>query len=81
MRFTTMATRHSAGLEIGGNKRIFFDHHAGDIELFCYRASHQYSFDHSANIAYRRVKARALLPSCHHLSIAASFQEEANNLE
>jgi hypothetical protein len=82
MRFTAMATSHSAGLEISGNKSIFFNYHPGDIEFLCYRTSHQYSLDHSANIAHQRLKARAFLPSCRNFSATRhSFQEEANNLE
>ena len=64
MGFTAMATGHSAGLEIGGNKGIFFNHLPGDIEFLCYRTSHQYSLDHNANIAQRRLKARAFLLAC-----------------
>ena len=73
MRFTAMATGHSARLEISGNKSIFFNHHPGDIEFLCYRTSHQYSLDHSANIAHRRLKARAFLPSCRKISATLSF--------
>ena len=71
MRFTAMATGHSAGLEISGNKSIFFNHHPGDIEFLCYRTSHQYSLDHSTNIAHRRLKARTFLPSCRNFSNAS----------
>jgi hypothetical protein len=71
MRFTAMATGHSPGLEIGGNKGIFFNHHPGDIKFLGYRASHQYSLDHSANIAQRRLKARSFFPRAATFSSAA----------
>jgi hypothetical protein len=61
MRFTAMATGHSTGLELGGNEGIFFNHHPGDIEFLCYRTSHQYSLDHNATIAHRRLKSSRLL--------------------
>jgi hypothetical protein len=51
MRFSAMATGYSPGLELGGGKDIFFDHHPCDIEFFCYRTSHQDSLDHSTNIS------------------------------
>lgn len=63
MRFTAVATGHSARLELGGGKDIFFDHHPRDIEFFCYRTSHQDSLDHSANISQLRPKARAIFLS------------------
>lgn len=63
MRFSAMATGHSAGFELGGGKGIFFDHHPCHIEFFCYRTSNQDSLDHGANISQLRLKARAILPS------------------
>jgi hypothetical protein len=76
MRFTAMATGDPAGLELGGNKGIFFNYHPGYIEFLCYGTSHQYSLNHSANIAHRRLKARAFSPLCGNLSTAASHSKK-----
>lgn len=61
MRFAAMATGHSAGLELGRGKGFFFDHHPCNVELFCYRTSHQDSLDHSVTMSHQRLKARANL--------------------
>jgi len=82
MRFPAMATGHSAGLEVCGNKGIFFNHYPGDIEFLCYRTSHQDSLNHSANIAHRRFESSLILALAPQLwQSGISFQEEANNFE
>jgi hypothetical protein len=57
-----MWTGHYLGLEFAAREKLFVNHHACDVELLCYRASHQDSFDHGANMAQAHQNGASKLP-------------------